>query len=66
VDHPEGQTAEERVAWTLLSNPAFKEAYEMEGIRIDWNAVRKVAGVREKPASDPPRGKKRHTVRGKL
>ncbi|KAJ7264192.1 NUDIX hydrolase domain-like protein [Mycena rebaudengoi] len=66
VDHPEGQTAEERVAWTLLSNPAFKEAYEMEGIRIDWNAVRKVAGVREKPASDPLRGKKRHTVRGKL
>ncbi|KAJ7478180.1 NUDIX hydrolase domain-like protein [Mycena latifolia] len=46
VMHPDGQTSEERIAWAVLSNPAFKAAYEAEGLRVNWATVAKLAGVK--------------------
>ncbi|KAJ6496210.1 NUDIX hydrolase domain-like protein [Mycena sanguinolenta] len=43
---PGAQTAEARVAWGVYSSPTFREAYVREGIRVDWNTVARVAGVK--------------------
>ncbi|KAJ7093500.1 NUDIX hydrolase domain-like protein [Mycena epipterygia] len=74
VSHPDGQTGEERIAWALLSNPTFKTAYEAEGLRVNWDAVRKLAGVRAEedtrherhPSHSSTHKRKRHMVRSKL
>lgn len=29
----------------ILSNPTFKTAYEAEGLKVHWGAMRKLAGV---------------------
>ncbi|KAJ7638159.1 NUDIX hydrolase domain-like protein [Mycena rosella] len=46
VAHPEGQTSEARIAWAVYSNPAFRKAYEAEGIRVNWGTVARLAGVK--------------------
>ncbi|KAJ6565887.1 NUDIX hydrolase domain-like protein [Mycena vulgaris] len=45
VAPPGAQTPEARLAWGVLANPAFREACEAEGLRVDWGVVRRVAGV---------------------
>jgi len=45
VGPPDGQTREERIAWSILRNRAFREAYEAEGLKVDWATVAKLAGV---------------------
>ncbi|KAF7332625.1 Glycoside hydrolase family 5 protein [Mycena kentingensis (nom. inval.)] len=44
---PDGMSAPARIAWAALTNTPFREAYEKEGLtrRVDWEVVRKVAGV---------------------
>ncbi|KAJ6621003.1 NUDIX hydrolase domain-like protein [Mycena sp. CBHHK59/15] len=73
------QTSAERIAWAMVSKEAvWREAYEKEGLRVDWKAVRRVAGVRARghadgassgdeawEESDSSRGRKRR-IRNKL
>lgn len=70
VHHPEGLSFDERIAWTMLSDPVFREAYEKEGIRVDWKAVRRAAGVRDEQHAeselDARHRRKRRLVRSKL
>ncbi|KAJ7264282.1 NUDIX hydrolase domain-like protein [Mycena rebaudengoi] len=70
VHHPEGLSSDERIAWTMLSDPVFREAYEKEGIRVDWKAVRRAAGVRDEQHAeselDARHRRKRRLVRSKL
>ncbi|KAJ7225070.1 NUDIX hydrolase domain-like protein [Mycena haematopus] len=44
---PGAQTLEARVAWAVYSSPTFREAYVREGIRMDWKAVARLAGVKD-------------------
>ncbi|KAF7364278.1 Nudix hydrolase 15, mitochondrial [Mycena sanguinolenta] len=44
---PGAQTPEARIAWSVYSSPTFREAYAREGIRVDWNAVARIAGVKD-------------------
>ncbi|KAF9020089.1 hypothetical protein BDZ89DRAFT_1072469 [Hymenopellis radicata] len=47
---PGAPTPEQRIAWTMLTVPAYREACEEEGVVVDWEAVRKIAGeVRKGP-----------------
>ncbi|KAF8198865.1 NUDIX hydrolase domain-like protein [Mycena galopus ATCC 62051] len=41
------QTPEARIAWAVYTSPVFREAYQREGLRVDWKAVARIAGVRE-------------------
>ncbi|CAK5266316.1 unnamed protein product, partial [Mycena citricolor] len=45
LTHPEGMTREARLAWIVYSQPAFRTAYEVEGIEVDWEQIRRLAGV---------------------
>ncbi|KAJ7193667.1 NUDIX hydrolase domain-like protein [Mycena pura] len=45
VAPPDALTGPARIAWALITNPVFKEAYDAEGIDIDWAVVRRVAGI---------------------
>ncbi|CAK5267037.1 unnamed protein product [Mycena citricolor] len=45
LTHPEGMTREARLAWIVYSQPAFRTAYEAEGIEVDWEQIRRLAGV---------------------
>jgi hypothetical protein len=36
-------TMEQRIAWAVLTIPEFRERYEREGVRVDWEEVRRVA-----------------------
>ncbi|KAJ7446342.1 NUDIX hydrolase domain-like protein [Mycena latifolia] len=54
VAPPGGQTGEERIAWVILTNPTFKEAYEVEGLKINWDVVRRLAGVNDHAAANEP------------
>ncbi|KAJ7799202.1 NUDIX hydrolase domain-like protein [Mycena olivaceomarginata] len=44
---PGAPSPEARIAWVVYSNPAFREAYERERLRVDWKAVARVAGVKK-------------------
>nr|GAT47921.1 predicted protein [Mycena chlorophos] len=37
----------QRIAWALWSNPDFRTSYDSEGINIDWDKIRRIAGVKE-------------------
>ncbi|KAJ7731704.1 NUDIX hydrolase domain-like protein [Mycena maculata] len=71
VYHPDGQGGEERIAWAMVSNPAFKEAYDAERLTVDWDLVRRVAGVwaagdmRHRSTSSG-QGRRRRMARSKL
>ncbi|KAJ7051745.1 NUDIX hydrolase domain-like protein [Mycena amicta] len=68
VMHPNGMDGAARIAWAVLTNPVFREAYEKEGTakrkrkKVDWAVVRRVAGVLEDdaPVSVPVLGKEKH------
>ncbi|KAJ7494829.1 NUDIX hydrolase domain-like protein [Mycena galericulata] len=76
VSHPDGQTSEERIAWAVLSNPAFEDAYKAEKLKVDWATVRRVAGVdaddnrhrkeRERRSSSSSHGRRRPLMQSKL
>ncbi|KAJ7503210.1 NUDIX hydrolase domain-like protein [Mycena galericulata] len=77
VSHPDGQTSEERIAWAVLSNPAFEDAYKAEKLKVDWATVRRVAGVdadddsrhrkeRERRSSSSAHGRRRPLTQSKL
>ncbi|KAJ7109089.1 NUDIX hydrolase domain-like protein [Mycena crocata] len=55
VLHPDGQTREERIAWAIVSNPVFRDAYEAEKIKVDWPAVHRLAGVWAPGEKPPPK-----------
>ncbi|KAJ7314216.1 NUDIX hydrolase domain-like protein [Mycena albidolilacea] len=44
---PGAPSVEARIAWAVYSNPAFREAYERERLRVDWKAVARAAGVKK-------------------
>jgi hypothetical protein len=35
---------EERLAWAMLTHPAFKEACEKEGLHVDWGELKRIVG----------------------
>ncbi len=43
VEPPGAPTNEERIAWMMYSNPAFREACEVEGVEVEWESVRRIA-----------------------
>ncbi len=43
VQPPGAPTPEQRIAWTMLTEPAYREACEDEGVVVDWEAVRRIA-----------------------
>ncbi|KAK0242863.1 NUDIX hydrolase domain-like protein [Armillaria nabsnona] len=43
VEPPGAPTNEERIAWVMYSNPAFREACEVEGVEVEWESVRRIA-----------------------
>ncbi|KAG6888518.1 hypothetical protein C0995_007761 [Termitomyces sp. Mi166 len=40
-------TLKERLAWALLSRPQLREACQKEGLGVDWDRLRRIAGVKE-------------------
>jgi hypothetical protein len=40
VSRPGGPTRDQRLAWTMLSRPAFREVCEKEGVGVDWALLR--------------------------
>ncbi|KAJ7766028.1 NUDIX hydrolase domain-like protein [Mycena metata] len=47
VAPPGALSSEARIAWAVYSHPTFREAYEHEGLRVDWKTVARVAGARD-------------------
>lgn len=46
IEYPLGvPTMEERIAWAVYSNPAFREAFQQEGILPDWKKIEHIANV---------------------
>ncbi|KAG6810369.1 hypothetical protein H0H92_012155 [Tricholoma furcatifolium] len=57
-----------RLAWTMLSKPEFREACEREGLQVDWERLRRIAGV-ERESDGTKIGKQkvnRRRVKSKL
>lgn len=55
---PQGAPSKEvRLAWAMLSRPAFKKACEKEGLRVDWEALARIVGggARKSDAKDGPK-----------
>lgn len=42
VDPPGSPSKEVRLAWSVLSRPAFKAACEKEALRVDWEALKRI------------------------
>lgn len=36
-------TQEQRIAWTMLNVPAYREAFEQEGVKVDWGLLKRIA-----------------------
>lgn len=54
----ETPTLKARLAWAMLSRPQLREACQKEGLKVDWDRLRRIAGVKEdenirKGRSDP-------------
>ncbi|KAJ7193650.1 NUDIX hydrolase domain-like protein [Mycena pura] len=54
VAPPDALSGTARIAWALITNPVFKEAYDAEGIDIDWAVVRRVAGIGPEAEAEGP------------
>ncbi|KNZ72582.1 Nudix hydrolase 15, mitochondrial [Termitomyces sp. J132] len=44
IDTP---TLKTRLAWAMLSRPQLREACQKEGLQVDWDRLRRIAGVKE-------------------
>ena len=44
-----------RIAWAMLNRPLYREAFDAEGIDVDWDELHRLAGeqVSSGPASPP-------------
>ncbi|KAJ7192047.1 hypothetical protein GGX14DRAFT_406736 [Mycena pura] len=54
VAPPDALSGAARIAWALIINPVFKEAYDAEGIDVDWAVVRRVAGIGPEAEAEGP------------
>ncbi|KAJ7193653.1 hypothetical protein GGX14DRAFT_701098 [Mycena pura] len=63
VAPPDALSGAARIAWALITNPVFKEAYDAEGIDVDWAAVRRVAGIGPEAEGPQAPGAPRRTRR---
>ncbi|KAG6868115.1 hypothetical protein C0993_007493 [Termitomyces sp. T159_Od127] len=43
----EAPTLKARLAWAMLSRPQLREACQQEGLKVDWDRLRRIAGVKE-------------------
>ncbi|KAK7038466.1 mitochondrial Nudix hydrolase 15 [Favolaschia claudopus] len=63
---PGALNSEARIAWAVYSSSVFRQAYEQEGLRIDWNLVARIAGVKEPtsaPSEETKHVRRRHAQR---
>ncbi|KAJ7193660.1 NUDIX hydrolase domain-like protein [Mycena pura] len=54
VAPPDALSGTARIAWALITNPVFKEAYDAEGVDVDWAVVRRVAGIGPEAEAEGP------------
>ncbi|KAF5369693.1 hypothetical protein D9615_010148 [Tricholomella constricta] len=47
IGPPGAPTLKVRLAWAMLSKPEFRGACEKEGLRVDWDRLRRLAGVED-------------------
>ncbi|RDB20080.1 Nudix hydrolase 15, mitochondrial [Hypsizygus marmoreus] len=66
INPPGAPTSEARLAWTILSKPEFREASEKEGIIVDWELLRRLAGVGDDRNSTDKSRRKGRTGKSKL
>ncbi|KAJ7081168.1 NUDIX hydrolase domain-like protein [Mycena belliarum] len=74
VAAPGSQTGEARIAWAILSNPVFSAAYNAEAIKVNWDVVRRLAGVKDEDSlpqlepqrDNPPTTGRRRRVKAQL
>ena len=51
VDAPGQPTMVRRIAWAMLNRPVYREAFDSEGIDVDWDELHRLAG--EQASSGP-------------
>jgi hypothetical protein len=56
---------EQRIAWAVLTIPEFKEGYEREGVKVDWEEIRRVAWGGEVGNDGKRRKESRQSTRAK-
>ncbi|KAG6836965.1 hypothetical protein H0H93_000357 [Arthromyces matolae] len=47
VNPPNAPSLRTRLAWTVISKPDFREAFKRENIKVDWDRLKHIAGVKE-------------------
>lgn len=65
VQPPGAPRLEARLAWALLSRPEFWEAYRKEGMRVDWERLRRLTGVKQGVEERKGKGKRKRSEREK-
>ncbi|KAF8727746.1 hypothetical protein AX14_007055 [Amanita brunnescens Koide BX004] len=65
VKAPGEPTMVRRIAWAMLSRPVYREAFDAEGVDVDWDELDRLAGgqVPSGLASAPDATKTRHNHR---